>query len=429
MAGEYTDGYVFGATETVTTGKLQDQFLLGTLQNVARTHFGTSTRPITNNSSLATASLIGGELAYLNTVHEFHGYNSGETEWSVFPQVRRLTNKSGGGVVRGDVIVIDTTTAKSFMTTTTAAQAGIIGVALDTIASNAVGPVQFYGYVPVNVTGATAIGDFLQTSATAKKADPSVTIPATTGNSFARAVTTSAAQVMAFLFGATVSDFGSVATSISKEFDPRQRLYVGDDFVSLSAALAATADGIVNSEHAYYGDTNAASSGIDLSTAAGNHGAIRITRAELHLAKNATGGQSVPFQATKTAFSLKLRFTSESPGSGTHYVGLGDGTAFPQNNGVYCKVTGNTGNIIAVVVQGGGAEATLDTGVATAAGVYHDVQFKRTGATTMDVYVDGTLKGTITSTIPTAQIGFVARSEIASAIDVTIDYWQVSYDR
>lgn len=86
--------------------------------------------------------------------------------------VAPLTNKSGGGVVAGDVVVLDSTTASSFTTTTTAAQtADWIGVALETIANNAVGRVLLFGYAPIiNLASSASLGDYLRTHTVAKQA-------------------------------------------------------------------------------------------------------------------------------------------------------------------------------------------------------------------------------------------------------------------
>lgn len=84
-----------------------------------------------------------------------------------------LTNKSGGGVVDGDVVVIDTSTNSSFTTTATADNPAVAGVAMETIASNAIGQVVIGGTATVNVNGTTTRGQRLATSTTVKLAKPS----------------------------------------------------------------------------------------------------------------------------------------------------------------------------------------------------------------------------------------------------------------
>lgn len=82
-----------------------------------------------------------------------------------------LTNKSGGGVIAGDVVVIDTTNNDAFTTTTSAGFQGGVGIAQETIASNAVGRVLTGGYAAlINTTASVTRGNFGTTSTTVKKA-------------------------------------------------------------------------------------------------------------------------------------------------------------------------------------------------------------------------------------------------------------------
>ncbi len=82
-----------------------------------------------------------------------------------------LTNKSGGGVIAGDVVIVDTTNNDSFTTTTSGAFTGGIGVAQETIASNAVGRVLLTGYAAlVNVNASVTRGNFGKTHTVVKQA-------------------------------------------------------------------------------------------------------------------------------------------------------------------------------------------------------------------------------------------------------------------
>lgn len=91
--------------------------------------------------------------------------------------VLRLTNKSGGGLVEGDVVIISSGTAAAVTTTTTAGlNTDVIGVALETIASDATGRICITGYVPkINLSGAASLGDTFATHTVAKQAAPSAT--------------------------------------------------------------------------------------------------------------------------------------------------------------------------------------------------------------------------------------------------------------
>jgi hypothetical protein len=82
-----------------------------------------------------------------------------------------LTNKSGGSVAAGDVVIVDTTNNDAFTTTTSGAFVGMIGVAQETIASNAVGRVATSGYAAlVNVNASVTRGNFGKTHTVVKQA-------------------------------------------------------------------------------------------------------------------------------------------------------------------------------------------------------------------------------------------------------------------
>ncbi len=82
-----------------------------------------------------------------------------------------LTNKSGGGVIAGDVVVIDTTNNDAFTTSTAGAFTGLVGIAQETIANNAVGRVLTSGYAAlVNTNASVTRGNFGKTYTVAKQA-------------------------------------------------------------------------------------------------------------------------------------------------------------------------------------------------------------------------------------------------------------------
>lgn len=82
-----------------------------------------------------------------------------------------LTNKSGGSVAAGDVVIIDTGNNDAFTTTTSAGFTGLVGVAQETIASNAVGRVLLAGYAAlINVNASVTRGHFGATHTVAKQA-------------------------------------------------------------------------------------------------------------------------------------------------------------------------------------------------------------------------------------------------------------------
>lgn len=107
-----------------------------------------------------------------------------------------LTNKSGGSVIAGDVVIIDTTTNDSFTTTTSAASILALGVAAETIASNAVGRIIVEGYAPlVNVSASVTRGNYGTTHTVAKQAVESASRVAGTFLKFLKTSATPSALV------------------------------------------------------------------------------------------------------------------------------------------------------------------------------------------------------------------------------------------
>jgi len=85
--------------------------------------------------------------------------------------IESLTNKSGAGVVAGDVVVVDTTNNDAFTTNTAGSFLGIVGIAQETIANNATGRVLTAGYAAlVNVNASVTRGHFGITYTVAKQA-------------------------------------------------------------------------------------------------------------------------------------------------------------------------------------------------------------------------------------------------------------------
>lgn len=81
-----------------------------------------------------------------------------------------LTNKSGGSVAAGDFVYIDTANNDSFTTGTTGAYTKGIGIAQQTIASNAIGLVLVNGYASlVNVNASVTRGNFLKSHTVVKQ--------------------------------------------------------------------------------------------------------------------------------------------------------------------------------------------------------------------------------------------------------------------
>jgi hypothetical protein len=85
--------------------------------------------------------------------------------------VEALTNKSGGSVIAGDVVVIDSGNNEAFTTSTAGGVTGLVGVAQESIANNAVGRILTAGYAAlVNVNASVTRGNYGKTHTVAKQA-------------------------------------------------------------------------------------------------------------------------------------------------------------------------------------------------------------------------------------------------------------------
>jgi hypothetical protein len=123
--------------------------------------------------------------------------------------VAYLVNKSGGDLVAGDVVIIDTGNDSAVKSTTIQGTGVPVLISLGSIPNNAAGIFARSGCpMTVNVQGNVARGNYLRTSATAKRAEDAGSIP-TTG-SFAIALTAyaggGAGSVSAWSFGVLFSD-------------------------------------------------------------------------------------------------------------------------------------------------------------------------------------------------------------------------------
>lgn len=82
-----------------------------------------------------------------------------------------LTNKAGIAIIAGDVVVVDTSNNDAFTTDTAGGFTGTVGVAQESIASNAVGRVRISGYCAlVNVNASVTRGQYGKTYTVAKQA-------------------------------------------------------------------------------------------------------------------------------------------------------------------------------------------------------------------------------------------------------------------
>lgn len=112
-----------------------------------------------------------------------------------------LTNKSGGALIKGDVVVVGTSNDSAFTTTTTANHNIVLGVLGEAIANDAAGVVITRGLAQINLSASGgATRNFVGTSTSAGKGLGSATA---TAGQFAtcRPSGSGAESVIGFLFG------------------------------------------------------------------------------------------------------------------------------------------------------------------------------------------------------------------------------------
>lgn len=119
--------------------------------------------------------------------------------------------------------------------------------------------------------------------------------------------------------------------------------------------------------------------------------------------KEKSGGSFVAmFLASKNP-TMDLVVSQFGSGAGTRYIGMMNSAASPGTDGIYFRHT-NGGNYIAVA-RSGGTESTVDTGIA-ASSTMRKLKMVTTGGASIAVYVDDVLKGTLSTNIPSATLGF-----------------------
>lgn len=225
-----TRGFTYGVNGTVTNTNLHSLVDAATITQIVSADFTlTNTNPIHIGSAAPSSS--DQRFWYDTTNNVFKILDSS----SVFQPINGhvYTNKSGGSLAAGDVVVIDTSNDNAITTTTTANDTTVFGVIIIGGANDAEVFVATEGFVPtIKVTGSTNNGDYLFTSTTVKKADPSATFGS---GAFARAMTTSSTSVEAQIGGGTM-----IANIVGARFSAVER-------VSLSRAkTTASGDSVIS---------------------------------------------------------------------------------------------------------------------------------------------------------------------------------------
>lgn len=221
-------------------------------------------------------------------------------------------------------------------------------------------------------------------------------------------------------------------------FDPEQTYELMEDFEDIAAGTTWAAATTVS--YLRIGWTSAATgtySFIDGSAVGGAQGGVvRIVGDGA-----AAGGincctGTFPFRRGSGPVVLKARWAQRGTGAANRFIGFVVSNSFllaDNNSAIYFRHT-NAGNIIAVIRGVGVDTATLDTGVATANGVFHSARMviKDTAGTNgIDVYVDGVYKGNFGSGLVPAS-GFAMAAGSSSTVNtdgLDVDYIYASQRR
>ena len=198
-------GQPFSVNEALTNVKIHNLFDNTVINNFVRADFNNTTSPIHIAATAPTASPvpIAGHV-WFDTVNALLRVYDGAV-WQPWSRGYSYTNKSGSSVTTGNVVILDTSNASAVKKTTTADSADVFGVVLVGGADNASIIVSTEGFAALlDVTAATAIGDFLSTSTTSGSCASSSSV---SQGAFARALTSTAGagQVACQIGGATLA--------------------------------------------------------------------------------------------------------------------------------------------------------------------------------------------------------------------------------
>lgn len=195
-------GQSFSPGDEVTAAKMNAQVNNATISGILRGELASSIKVI-NISASAPTSPTAGEMWWDSTNMALKFYTG--TQWLAVGPYQAISLTCQSNANAGDVVILDTGSANSVDTTTTASLTSVVGVLQDAVTgAPASSVVIIEGVATVNVTGTTAIGDYLYTSTTVGKASPSATLA---DGAFARALTAdSGGQVSAILFSQTPLD-------------------------------------------------------------------------------------------------------------------------------------------------------------------------------------------------------------------------------
>jgi len=174
------------------------------------------------------------------------------------------------------------------------------------------------------------------------------------------------------------------------------------------------------------GPTWVTNQGSGFNTVANYRGVVRLLGDTLGIAPFTTGNAQFAAAHNPTVY---VRWAQTGAAAATRKIGGNGGVAgsADPSDGIYFRHAA-AGNIIAVC-RTTNVESVLDTAVPAADGVFHTGRFVVTGTTSVAVYIDEILKGTITSNIPSASLTPWFASTANANIGLDVDYFVVGRPR
>jgi hypothetical protein len=337
-----------------------------------------------------------------------------------------LTNRTGVDLVEGDVVAISLSDSGSVELVNRWRSTRQFVVATSKISAGADGAFVLNGYcnVKVNVTTVVEIGTVLDkddadrqvvTRSTVRVADD-VTPPRFALGYLTQRVTVAAVDVYpCFWWGVP-----------SYSDNARSDVTIRDDFLGIECTAAPGIGALVRAAYPWWttgGNPTTDQAANGLFSVIGDGG----TLGAMYLSKDGTVTIATPVQR---AFEIiRMRWAQRTATAATRRIGAMSAFAGADpTDGIYCRHT--AGGSIVAVARSGGVESTLDTGIFTADGAFHDVELRVRNTQTVYVYVDGAYIGVVSLNVPVTALGLGAHCSGTTAnVGLIVDRLEVLSDR
>jgi hypothetical protein len=209
--------------------------------------------------------------------------------------------------------------------------------------------------------------------------------------------------------------------------DPETSQIVWEDFSSVSGATANPATGPFTFDSGTWGQAGGASitynggtlasGSINVVTGAGSNGALSLWTS------NFVAGSIRPITAASKNPTYYTSWAQLLNNAATRFIGLGDAELWQApTNGIYFRHAAS-GSIIGVA-RSASVESTVTCGTSAAVGVFHSGRIVVTGGgTNVQFFIDGASCGSVTTNIPSANLGLsMGVGNLATADGLEVDY-------